>query len=73
MSATEVARLFHARREGKKCRAKCPVHRSRGVSLRWPSYGDKDRVALVSAMLAVYQRDILTSVGLYLEGYYLPR
>ena len=61
MSATEVARLFHARREGKKWRAKCPVHRSNGLTLA--IYADTDSVG-VYCFAGCHRNEILASVGL---------
>ena len=61
MSSEDLARRFKARREGRNYRAKCPVHKSRGVSLGL--YPKKDRTILV-CYAGCLSDDILTSVGL---------
>ena len=61
MTITEIAKLFKARREGRNFRAKCPVHRSKGVSMG--IYAKEDRTILV-CYAGCLQDDILASVGL---------
>jgi hypothetical protein len=61
MNASEVAKLFKGRREGNKYRAKCPVHKSTGLTLA--IYTDKDKVG-VYCFAGCPKDDILATVGL---------
>lgn len=62
MQAEDMARLLYARRSGKgRYRAKCPTHKSRGLTLA--IYSDPDRVGL-HCHAGCKRDDILATLGL---------
>jgi hypothetical protein len=61
MTLREVANVFHGRREGKGYRAKCPVHKSRGLSL---SIQPHETCVGIHCFAGCAYQDILSAVGL---------
>lgn len=62
MQADELARLLHARRSGKgRWRSKCPIHRSKGLTLA--IYADPAR-ASITCYAGCSSDDILAKLGL---------
>ena len=72
MRAEDLARTLHARRSGHgKWRAKCPVHRSKGLTLA--IYSDPDRVGL-HCHAGCSKDDVLAALGLtWKDTLYQPR
>lgn len=62
MQAEELARLLHARRSGKgRWRARCPAHRSKGLTLA--IYAGPERVS-ITCHAGCNSDDILATLGL---------
>lgn len=61
MTISELARIFNARGSGKRIRAKCPVHRSRSLTLAL--YDDGDKLS-VYCHAGCHSEDVLSAVGL---------
>jgi len=68
MTTEDVAKLFERpHREGKKYRARCPVHKSRGSTLA--IYPDKDKTG-IHCFAGCKTDDILAAVGLTFKDLY---
>jgi hypothetical protein len=68
MTTEDVAKLFeHSHREGKKWRARCPVHKSRGSTLA--IYPDEDKTG-IHCFAGCRNDDILAAVGLTFKDLY---
>lgn len=61
MTIAELARAFNARGSGKRIRAKCPVHRSRSLTLAL--YDDGDKLS-VHCHAGCNSDDVLAAIGL---------
>jgi hypothetical protein len=61
MTIEQLAKLFSARGHGKRIRAKCPVHKSRGLTLAL--YDDGGQLS-VKCFAGCSQDDVLAAVGL---------
>ena len=71
MTIDQLARTLKARREGKNYRAKCPVHKSRGLSLGL--YPKKTYTQIV-CYAGCSSDDVLSAIGLTVSDlYYIPR